>query len=163
MSTTPADHLMPRGFVQGGAALIIFALLVTAASSWTEVGTVRLAPVTATESKDLTFELRADGAVHVHDVARSGMMHVVPARGNEGFVKVALQTFIRDRDAAGIKSDLTVRLMRQDDGRMWLEDLTTQRRLTLDAFGSGNAKVFARFFDGKTVDAKLLQERKATP
>jgi putative photosynthetic complex assembly protein len=152
MSTSAAEVSMPRGFVLGGAGLILFAVLLTAIAGWTDVGTVRLAPVTATESKDLTFEIRADGAVHVRELARPTVTHIVPARGNEGFVKVALQTFIRDRDAVGIKSDLNVRLMRQVDGRMWLEDLATHRRLTLDAFGSGNAKVFAKFFDAKVSD-----------
>jgi putative photosynthetic complex assembly protein len=149
MHASQSDLSMPRGFVLAGAALILFTLLVTAVSGLTDVGTVRLSPVTATESKDLTFEIRADGAVHVREPARPAVLHIVPARGNEGFVKVALQTFIRDRDAVGIKSELNLRLMRQGDGRLWLEDLATNRRLTLDAFGSGNAKVFAKFFDAK--------------
>jgi hypothetical protein len=49
-----------------------------------------------------------------------------------------------------------------------LEDLATHRRLTLDAFGSGNAKVFAKFLDVMTSDATPTSVRppdlrKATP
>jgi putative photosynthetic complex assembly protein len=100
--------------------------------------------------------------------AAANPLHVVPATGNEGFVKVALQTFVRDRTAANITADQPFRLMRhydKDGGamRLWLEDLATHRRLTLDAFGSGNAKVFAKFLDVKTSEVKTPDLRKPTP
>ena len=158
MSTTARDDTIPRVALLGGMALVIFALVATLFARWTEVGTMRLAPVTAQESRDLVFDMRSDGSVLVREVATTEALHVVPAAGNEGFVKVALQTFVRDRTALGISADKPYRLMRQRTGgpdgeRLWLEDLATHRRLTLDAFGSGNAKVFAKFLD----------ERKATP
>jgi putative photosynthetic complex assembly protein len=158
MTTSTTEDAIPRGAVIAGAGLIIFALLATAAARLTEVGTVRLAPITATESKVLTFEPRADGSMLVRDVSNPSSTYIVPATGNEGFVRVALQSLIRERDALGIKPDAPYRLIRQDGGRLWLEDLATQRRLTLDAFGSGNAKVFAKF-----LDAKLLDDRKVMP
>ncbi len=158
MTTSTTEDAIPRGAVWGGAGLIVFALLATATARLTDVGTVRSAPVTPTDSKILTFEPRVDGSMLVREVGNPRASHVVPATGNEGFVRVALQSMIRERDALGIKPDAPYRLMRQDGGRLWLEDLATQRRLTLDAFGSGNAKVFAKF-----LDAKFADDRKVSP
>jgi putative photosynthetic complex assembly protein len=170
MTTTALDDAIPQYMLRGGIALVLLALAATAVARLTDVGTVRVTPVAATESKDLFFDIRGDGSVIVRDAsaATSNPLHVVPATGNEGFVRVALQTFVRDRTAANISSDAPFRLMRQYDSgagatRLWLEDLATNRRLTLDAFGSGNAKVFAKFLDVKTSDAKTLEQGKAKP
>jgi putative photosynthetic complex assembly protein len=171
MATTPAHNdAIPQVALRAGIAIVLLALAATAFARLTDIGTVRVMPVAATESRDLIFDLRSDGSVAVHDAKASAKspLHVVPATGNEGFVRVALQTFVRDRTTAGIAAEAPYRLMRQYDAmsgapRLWLEDLATQRRLTLDAFGSGNAKVFAKFLDVKTSDARTPAIGKATP
>jgi putative photosynthetic complex assembly protein len=172
MAITTAKHHddIPQVALRAGIAIVLLTLAATAFGRLTDVGTVRVAPVMASESRDLLFDLRSDGSVVVLDAnsASANPLHVVPATGNEGFVRVALQTFVRDRTAANIKSDAPFRLMRQYDSnagatRLWLEDLATQRRLTLDAFGSGNAKVFAKFLDVKTSHATQPEMRKPTP
>jgi putative photosynthetic complex assembly protein len=172
MAITSAKHHddIPQAALRAGIAIVLLTLAATAFARLTDVGTVRVAPVVATESRDLLFDMRSDGSVVVLDAnsAASTPLHVVPATGNEGFVKVALQTFVRDRTAANIKPDAPYRLMRQYDSsagatRLWLEDLATHRRLTLDAFGSGNAKVFAKFLDVKTSHAIQPDLRKPAP
>jgi putative photosynthetic complex assembly protein len=171
MATTSAQgDAIPQVALRAGIAIVLLALAATAFARLTEIGTVRVMPVAAAESRDLIFDIRGDGSVAVLDAKAStaSPLHIVPAAGNEGFVRVALQTFVRDRAPAGIAPDAPYRLMRQYDAstgvpRLWLEDLATQRRLTLDAFGSGNAKVFAKFLDVKTSDARTPDLGKATP
>jgi putative photosynthetic complex assembly protein len=161
------DHTIPQVALRGGIAIVLLALATATFARLTDIGTVRVAPVVAaTESRDLIFDIRRDGSVAVLDAnaTTASPLHVVPATGNEGFVRVALQTFVRDRTAAGIKENVPFRLMRQHSSdayatRLWLEDLATHRRLTLDAFGSGNAKVFAKFLDVKTSDAGMPTQR----
>jgi putative photosynthetic complex assembly protein len=154
MSTGKYAHdgdAIPRVLLIAGAGMIVLTLLATAVARLTEVGTLRVAPVTYVESKDLALEKLVDGTVLLREVARPGIVHVVPPTGNDGFVRVALQSLMRDRDMAGIAaSDKPFRLMRQDGGRLWLEDLATNRRLTLEAFGSGNAKVFEKFLTSRS-------------
>ncbi len=152
MSSTISEDAIPRVALLGGMAVVVFAVVATLFARWTDVGIVRLTPVVAQESRDLVFDIRGDGSILVREADKGQALRTVPATGNEGFVRVALQTFVRDRTALGIQLDAPYRLMRQrtgglDGDRLWLEDLTTQRRLTLDAFGSGNAKVFAKFLD----------------
>jgi putative photosynthetic complex assembly protein len=143
---------IPRVLLFAGAAVIILTLLATTAARLSEIGTVRVTAVTGVVSKDLSLEKLADGTVLLREVARPEIAHVVPPTGNDGFVRVALQSLMRDRDIAGITASSTpFRLMRQDGGRLWLEDLATNRRLTLDAFGTGNAKVFEKFLVNRSV------------
>ncbi len=170
ITTKMHEDDIPQIALRAGIAMVLLTLAATAFARVTDVGTVRVTPVAATESRDLLFDIRSDGSVLVLDAngAAANPLHVVPATGDEGFVRVALQTFVRDRTAANIKADEPFRLMRQYDKnagatRLWLEDLATHRRLTLDAFGSGNAKVFAKFLDVKTSEVKTPEPRKPTP
>jgi putative photosynthetic complex assembly protein len=141
-----ANDLARGGPVMNGAALIAFVIVAAAAARWTDVGTVRVAPVIATESKDLLFEERADGSVVVTDAVRPEMVRVVHPSSPEGFIRVALQSLVRERQNAGVATSAPYRLVRDAGGRIWLEDLATNRRLTLDAFGGGNARAFSQLF-----------------
>ena len=144
LETVEPSYRVP---VLGGAALIVFALTVTTVARVSDIGTVRLQPVTAVESKELSFEARADGTVLVSEFGQTDAARVVRPADGDGFVQVALQSLVREREAAGVTMAAPYRLMRQEGGRLWLEDPATQRRLTLDAFGPGSARAFLQLFD----------------
>jgi putative photosynthetic complex assembly protein len=136
--------------VLAGTALIGFSLLVAGFARLTDLGTHHLSPVVAVHSKDLTFAERADGTMVVTDVARPDVPQIVNLRTN-GFIKIALDSLTRERRAAGADPSTPYRLMREADGRLWLEDLATQRRLTVDGFGPPNTRSFAQLLDPELV------------
>ena len=145
--------------VIGGAALIAFALIVTLTAKVTGVGATLPIAIVPVETKELAFDVRPGGITTVTDVASPSKVHVAdPAKG-QGFVQIAVESITRERAALGLNLQAPLRLLRQADGRLWLEDPTTNRRLALDAFGPVSARAFAQFLDeGQNIDG-----RKATP
>ena len=138
--------------VRAGAALVVFALAVTSFARLTEVGTHRLQPVTAAVSKDLVFVDQTDGSVLAIEAGNAAEQRSSDPK-TDGFIRVALTSIKRDRIAAAVSQDLPLRVMRDTNGRLWLEDPATSRRMSVDAFGPVNARAFA----------KLLDDRRSTP
>ena len=147
MRSEPVPMRLPR---LGGATLIAAALLAAATASIGGVGATRNQPVIAAESKTLLVDAAADGTLVVTEVATPGRVHVIRPQDGQGFVGVAIQGMTFARSTAGIDPKAPFRLIREANGRLWLEDLVTLKRIALDAFGPANARVFAQFLtDGK--------------
>ena len=102
-----------------------------------------MAPVV--QERLLRFEDRTDGAVAVWDTEQNDVIEVL-APGTNGFVRGVMRGLARDRKLLGVSHDAAFKLVRWADGRMSLEDPTTGRAISLEAFGSDNSKVFAEFF-----------------
>ena len=143
MTEFPADQ---RGFVPALllATMIPLTLVGAAFAKWTGVGTTRLDPIVAVESVELRFTDRADGAVLVQDVVAAERIFIVPP-GKDGFARVAVRGMVRQREMQQVYTQDPFMLMRDVANRLWLQDSVTGHRVALDAFGSGNQKVFERF------------------
>jgi len=138
--------------IWGGATVIAFALMATAFATRTGIGVTRLEPVVAAEGKDLTMVENGDGGVLVTDIAQPARTWIVRPANGDGFVQVVVQGLMRTRGLAGVEPHQPVRLIRQSDGRLWLQDPSTQQQLSLDAFGPVSARAFLKFLDdGKAV------------
>ena len=143
-----AENAVPMTIpVIGGAALIAFALIVSLTAKLTGVGATGPIAIVPVETKELTFDVRPGGITVVTDVASPSKVRVAdPAKG-QGFVQIAIESLTRERVALGLSTQAPIRLLRQADDRLWLEDPTTGRRLALDAFGPVSARAFAQFLD----------------
>jgi putative photosynthetic complex assembly protein len=141
-----AHWTAPRFMLTAATGLIGAAMLMAGVASRTDIGATRLTDPAGGRTVDLRFEDTAEGGIRV--AAISGTPHaIVLAPGQDGFVRVALRSLARERQAAGHGADLPFRLGQQDDGRLWLRDLATGRLLHLDAYGQGNAQSFARLLE----------------
>ena len=136
--------------VVAGATLIAFVFMIVGLSRLTEVGTQRLEPAAAVKSRILMFSERPDDSIVVTDPAQPGYNRVFTSR-SDGFVRVAVSSLNRDRSLAGLAHDAPFRLMRDVNGRMWLQDTETKARILADAFGPPNSRSFDKLLnDGKT-------------
>jgi len=145
MSESVDRPQIPRGVLIGAGTLIVASLLMAFGTRVSGIGVTRLASVDAVATRMLRFEDRTDGAVAVWDTEQNDVIEVL-APGTNGFVRGVMRGLARDRKLLGVSHDAAFKLVRWADGRMSLEDPTTGRAISLEAFGSDNSKVFAEFF-----------------
>jgi putative photosynthetic complex assembly protein len=141
-----SDQPFPRGALLGAGALVGFALLSVVAARVSGVGTTGFAEVSRVETRALTFEDRADGAVLVH-AAGDGRLVRVLSPGTHGFVRGVLRGFARDRKLRHLNHEPPFELIRWADGRLSLEDPSTGRGVDFGPFGATNVEAFARLLD----------------
>ncbi len=98
------------------------------------------APVAA---RDLLFRDRADGAVVVYDTRDMNKPLEVVAPGTGYFLRATMRGLARQRLRQDADVDVPFRLTEWADGRLTLEDPTTNRRIDMEAFGKDNEQVFA--------------------
>jgi putative photosynthetic complex assembly protein len=153
----------PKAFVVGAAAMIVFALLVAGAASFTGIGVVRAAlPTAVAESRDVVFSDRADGAVVVSDFGLADSRPDILMPGAHGFVRVAVSGLAFTRHTRGVGRDAPFTLMRAADDRMWLYDPQTGAKVDLNAFGPQNRAVWVALLPSAR-NARLAQTGKVAP
>ena len=101
-------------------------------------------PSVVVTQRTLTFEDRADGAVLVREAGRE----VAVFEGEQGFVRGTLRGLARSRRIQGLSPTTPFLLSAWADGRLTLDDMATNQRVELEAFGSTNAAVFATLLPG---------------
>ncbi len=95
--------------------------------------------------KILKFEDQEDGGVTVIDANTNQVIDVV--QGEAGFVRGILRTVARERRIRGIGKDAPMRLISYADGRLILQDTTTNTNIELESFGSNNVQNFRAFLN----------------
>ena len=143
MTARPADPLFPRGALIGAALLVAFTVTSAAVSRISGLGTVQMPEAALVESRPLRFEDMRDGSIRVTD-ARTGQVAASVEPGTNGFIRGTLRGLARERKRQGIGIELFFVLICWVDGRLSLEDPTTNRVVELDAFGPTNGGAFAQ-------------------
>lgn len=133
----------PRGALLAAGALIAVAFAIAIIARLGGIGSMRAPDTPAVESRQLRFEDRPDGAVAVHDVDTGRIVDVLQP-GTYGFVRTMMRGLARERRLKEIGPEPSFRLLRLADGRLFLEDTGTGRRIDLGAFGRSNTDAFAR-------------------
>ena len=95
--------------------------------------------------KILKFEDQEDGGVTVIDANTNQVIDVV--QGEAGFVRGILRTVARERRIRGIGKDAPMRLISYADGRLILQDTTTNTNIELESFGSNNVQNLRAFLN----------------
>ena len=138
------DRTLPRGALFGAAGLVLFTLVAVSVARLTGLSAGEPPAADVTQSRELRFEDRADGAVAVY-AAKDDQLVQVLVSGEGGFVRGVLRGLARERRASDIGSQPPFGLTRWSNGLLSLEDPETGRRVDLNAFGATNAGAFARF------------------
>ncbi|MBS0240581.1 MAG: photosynthetic complex assembly protein PuhC [Proteobacteria bacterium] len=127
----------------GGA--VVLALL----GQLTGVGATRLSEPGHSETVDLLFEDGPGGSITVSEATRTRQPIVIAPR-EHGFVRTALRSLARERQAEGTGAAIPFRLGRTDAGNLWLRDLASGRLLYLDAYGPQSASSFGKLLALRT-------------
>jgi putative photosynthetic complex assembly protein len=151
-SVKPASKpdTFPRGALLGAAGMIALAL-VAAVIGRVEGPLPDAAPSVAAAERDLRFEDRADGAIVVSNAVDGRVVEVVT--GQSGFLRGTLRGLARARKLAGVGEQAPFHLTAWADGRVTLDDPSTDRHIDLEAFGPTNTAVFARLLTTPVADA----------
>lgn len=143
------DPTVPRGVLIGAAVLLMFVMMLTAATrlGWLPRSAVpdesRAAEnVAVAVSRSLRFADMPDGSVAVTD-AKSGELVATIAYGEGGFVRATMRRLAKARAAAGIGAAPPFTLVRWDNGALSLTDPETGRSAEIHGFGADHSRVFA--------------------
>jgi putative photosynthetic complex assembly protein len=92
---------------------------------------------------DLQFSDEADGSVLVKNSANQAVILKI-GRGEDAFIRAVLRGFVRDRNVRKLSPKTPFRLYRLVDTRLVIEDLATNKRVNLRAFGPTQQAAFER-------------------
>lgn len=145
MSESFENRPLPRPALIGAGLLIGLTLVAAAGARWSGVGTTHLPPAQEVGVVELRFLDRADGAVEVRTADDDQVVAVLDP-GTNGFARGVLRGMARERRSRGVDATPPFRLVRWSDGRLSLEDPSTQREIALEAFGPTNSGAFAELF-----------------
>jgi putative photosynthetic complex assembly protein len=143
MSQVSTHPTVPNHLLRAAGAMVLAVLLVVAFVRLTGIGVVRTPEPPVVEVRELRFADRSDGSIQVYDARDGTLIHTVEP-GSNGFLRGAMRGLARERKRSGIGPEVPFRLIAHEDGRMTLEDPTTQRRIDLGSFGPTNAAAFAQ-------------------
>ncbi|MDP3503420.1 MAG: photosynthetic complex assembly protein PuhC [Myxococcales bacterium] len=148
MSDSHTQHV-PRGVLYAAGAMILLSLALAGysrAGVLAQLAQPRPAPL---ERAVLSFQDQNDGSVAVLDPAGVQVTSIAPE--SNGFVRGVLRGMYRERKLESLGSNATFILTLEHNGRLFLEDTQTLRRVDLSAFGPTNAAAFKRLLDaGRT-------------
>ena len=136
----------PRSVLLGVGGLVLLTIAVAGTASHNGLGHIAMPPTQAVASIDLDFKDLPDGGVAVSDAATGRLVSTVaPQTG--GFLRGIMRGLVRDHRLAGQPKGTSFHLTQWADGRLSIEDPRTHESFDLEAFGSTNQQVFARFLD----------------
>lgn len=118
-------------------------------SQLTGIGIAKLASEPAVDRLEVRFQDEADGGVGAYD-PQSGEKIYIFGPGEGGFVRSALRSLGHNRRLQGVGPMPAYELQRSAKGNVVLFDPTTQKSLTLNAFGNANEGDFAQLFAMQT-------------
>ncbi|MEL6725309.1 MAG: photosynthetic complex assembly protein PuhC [Pseudomonadota bacterium] len=118
-------------------------------SSVTGIGVAHLDNEPHVDRIEVRFADEWDGGVGVYDPKTGEAIHIF-GPGQGGFVRVALRALAAERRLAGVGKMPPFELQMSATGHVVLFDPTTNKSLTLSAFGEQNEGVFAQLFAMQT-------------
>ncbi len=128
--------------------LAILSLALATFARLTDVGVLRMPPTPMVEYRDLTFRDLAERGVDVVDPATGTVLGRIARSEGGGFIQNVLSGMMIDRKRQATPGEAPYRIARHADGRLYLNDPSTGRRQTVDAFGATQTAVFARLLAG---------------
>lgn len=147
MATAPARSHVPPLPLALSFGMALLALVLVAGARVAGYSPEQTLPgATVVDTRLLRFEQAADGRVTVID-GDTGQAISATAPGAEGFLKGALRGLSRIRMSDEASPGAAYRLERLSNGQLLLIDTASGIKLDLNAYGRGNAAVFAQFLE----------------
>jgi len=149
LSSTP---YIPKPALIGAWLVVGFALIAVIGGMQLDVGVVKNPEAPVAVERMLRFEDRDNGALLVFEAPDNELVYTIEPGSNSGFVRGVLRGFARERHRSGVGIEPPFLLSALTDGRLFLEDPETGRKVPLDGFGQTNSAAFARLLvaDGGT-------------
>jgi len=143
MSGPFGDKPIPRPLLIAAGVLLASVLGLTALARHYDykIGLPPEANIVA--SRDVVFLDQPDGSILVEDPATRARIDVLEP-GTYGFVRGATRALARQHRGLAQGEAAPFRLIRWDDGRVTLQDLTTNTQIELQAYGPTNFEAFSR-------------------
>jgi putative photosynthetic complex assembly protein len=156
----PRGRPFPRGPLIAIGAIIALTL---AFAIWSRIEGTDTMPPTGKPvvARDLRFVDRPDGAVLVFRDKDAEPLVIEPA--TNGFLRSTVRGLARERKREDVSANIPFRLTQWDDGRLTLEDPTTNRRIDLEAFGSTNAGAFAQLLTAAATEPEEARPEAVNP
>jgi putative photosynthetic complex assembly protein len=138
--------VFPRAVVRTLAAVMVVSLAAVAWARYT--GLNPREPDAATVAvRQLAFTDAPHGAILVVDAGTQTT--IATLQGEQGFVRGVVRSLMRERKRRGLPLEAPLQLLARADGRLTLQDPLTTHRIDLEAFGTDNVAVFARWVPTK--------------
>lgn len=139
----PTEHL-PKPALIGAGLLVALSFVAVIGGQQLGIGVVDNPEAPVAVERQLRFEDRPNGALVVFEAPADRLVYTIEPGSNSGFVRGVLRGFARERHRSGIGIEPPFVLSALADGRLFLEDPETGRKVPLDGFGRTNAEAFAR-------------------
>lgn len=136
------ENLAPKPLLIAVFGLVLTVLALVAFSQITGIGKATPTPLTTVQSVSISFVDDTDGGVGVISAETGLRIYTYPPESG-GFVRVALRALAVDRYRMGIGAEPPFTLAQTEEGVLVLSDPSTGKRVTLAAFGGGNAETFS--------------------
>jgi putative photosynthetic complex assembly protein len=147
MASAPARSHVPPLPLALSFGMALLALALVAGARLTGFSPEQTLPgASVVDSRLLRFEQASDGRITIIDGNTGQAITDAPA-GAEGFLKGALRGLNRIRMADETAPGVPYRLERMANGQLLLTDTASGVALDLNAYGRGNAAVFAEFLE----------------
>ena len=138
--------IIPKQFLIGAGALMLFTVVVTGVSVGFDVGRFKAETGFVTQDRLLVFEDLADGGIAVRDPDGAEPVYIYNA-DDGGFVRTAMRALAHDRRMHRIGPEAPFRLIKTAEGRLIIEDPSTGSKIGAEAFGADNEQSFALLID----------------
>ena len=135
-------NIIPKPALVAASGLIAITVLGAASARLSGLGRPEDPRAQAIQSVDLRFEDQPDGGVLVRRAGDGAMIYRVAPETN-GFMRATVRGLARERRRSDVGDAVPFVLTAWSDGRLTLDDSTTSRRVSLEAFGETNARAFA--------------------
>lgn len=150
--------MLPKLPLAAMGALVLASLIGVATVRLTGTSAVQQPDAATVQTMSLRFEDNSDGSISVLDAQTGALLNTV-APGTNGFLRSTMRGLVRERKRQGIGPETPFELLGRADGRLTLNDPSTQRRVDLESFGPTNSAVFATLMQTKTTGVNDEQPR----
>ena len=146
MADITIQRAIPRGALIGIGLMLAGTIALAGITHATNAQHVTMPPTHAVATIDLAFQDLPGGGIAVTEAGTARAVETIaPETGH--FLRGIIRALVFGHRRAGEQGQTAFRLTRWADGRLSIADPVTRESFELEAFGSTNVAVFARFLD----------------
>ena len=136
----------PRAVLVSLGVMVAGTIALAGITHATNAQHVTMPPSRPIAAVDLSFKDMPDGGIAITEAGTDRLVSTVaPQTG--GFIRGIMRALVLGHRRAGEPDGMPFRLTRWGDGRLTIADPSTSESFELEAFGSTNEQVFARFLE----------------
>jgi len=139
----PSDELIPRFMARAMLALVLASLVIVTIARLTDRPLIATPPNgNVMVERKILLSGDMSGAATVRGLDGALIADLTPEEG--GFISGVWRVILRERTKHRVALDAPVTILRQDNGRISIQDPSTGWSADLMGFGADNARAFAK-------------------